>query len=553
MDKRYIKAPKLEALTDIWAFADLIKFKGGSKNFGVIHKKLSGFITAPQLSPLCVGGKEYNRRRLVEMPRGHLKSTIGSVLYVLWRIYRNPNIRILYGTNLKELSEGFIRELRQYLEDEELMKYIWNDRPHIRGRLIPMLDGQQVRSRKRTEYDAQEESEASDKKIKWTGSAIQVLRSEKYKEPTVLATSVGTRVTGHHYDLLILDDIVDFNNTASVIKMDSLFEWAQDMESVLDPAREVKIGSHRSSTLKEVVGDEVLILGTRYAAEDYYEYLEKNQKDLEYKVFKRNIYINGVDASGGYIWKDKFNERTVDLLKKRLTTKRWASQYLNKVMSSFERSLNMDLIKFFKSELIEKKDGYVEVRVPGEFNKRKVRPVLVVDPAISQSKTADNTAITVGGIDEERNFYILDASVGKYTPLETTKRIYDYCEKWGLYSVCVENNGVGASLPHTIKSAFKNKRPLVVKDFRMKGDKKTRIENVLQPLLNNGKFFMSDYLASNDIISGEFNTFPELKGKDDFLDTISMLDSLARPTRQTRYGKATAEPRIFNTKWGGRR
>jgi len=83
------------AFYDMWTFFDLIGFQGGRSNFGAVHEELVEFITSPQYE-----GYEDYRRRVVLMPRGHLKSTIGSVGYALWRIFRNPNIRIIVGTNV---------------------------------------------------------------------------------------------------------------------------------------------------------------------------------------------------------------------------------------------------------------------------------------------------------------------------------------------------------------------------------------------------------------------------------------------------------------------
>ncbi len=99
---------RIDALFDIWVFCDLINFRGGRKSFGKFHNELTDFLTQTQRTE-----DTENRRRLILAPRGHLKSTVCSVLYVLWRIYRNPDIRILVGTNLKRLSRSFIRELRQ--------------------------------------------------------------------------------------------------------------------------------------------------------------------------------------------------------------------------------------------------------------------------------------------------------------------------------------------------------------------------------------------------------------------------------------------------------
>lgn len=570
---------KVKALTDITVFAELINFQGGWSKFGTIHKKLAGFVSSPQVAKPCVELRKsrtkltYNRRRLLLMPRGHLKSTVCSVLYVLWRIYRNPNIRILVGCNLKELSESFVRELRQYLEDPEIQERVWNKRPHISGRLIPVMD---AAGRKRRGQKSEEEgTETEDKKLKWTTTALQVLRDQKLKEPTVLATSVGTRVTGQHYDLLILDDIVDFDNCSTPQKISKVFEWAQDMESVIDPSREVVYGKVGAVEFKEQIGDEVVVLGTRYENGDYYDYLMENMVDLEYKCFVRNIYRNGQnwvrptkseedylqvkknwrvgDVGSGYIWDNKFNEDYVRRLKARTTARRWASQYLNTIISSEEQVLKMDKVKYFRSaQCISKDNGTVEIRMSGETKPHLLKPFMVVDPAASTKDTADNTSICVGGVDEERNVFIIDTKIGKFTPNQTIEHIYALAEKWRMYAVCVETNGVGAGLPYGIKDREKWSRPLIVREQRSTGNKKERIEARLQPLLENGKLYLADWMATNEIINNEFMFFPRETAKDDFLDSVDMLCQVAFPTPRTFKGKGTVTPKLFvNSKYGG--
>lgn len=545
---------KVKALTDMTVFASLIGYHGGWEKFGTVHNKLAGFVTTPQKAKLCLSGKRYNNRRLILMPRGHLKSTVCSVLYTLWRIYRNPNIRILVGCNKLELSQAFVRELRQYLEDPELQSRVWNSRPHVSGRLVPLMDaaGRKRRSKKGDD----DETETEDKKLIWSLSAIQVLRSEVYKEPTVLATSVGTRVTGQHYDLLILDDIVDFDNCSSPAKIDKVFEWAQDMESVIDPVREYVLGKAGAVEFREKVGDEVVILGTRYDGEDYYHYILERLRELEYRVFVRNIFRNGVDAAGGYIWSEKFNEEYIRRLRSRTTPRRWASQYLNSILATEENILQPDKLKYFKTTKAELKPetGLVEIQLPNEVVKRIVKPVLVVDSAVSQTTKADNTVLTVGGVDENRDVFVLDTRVGKFTPSETINHIFELCDKWKLFSVSVETNGVGATLPYGIKERFRTERPLIVREIRSVGNKKQRIEQRLQPLLENGKLYLTDWIASHQGIQNEFLYFPRLTAKDDFLDTVDMLCEVANPTsRRGSKNAHVSRHRTYNSKYGGTR
>lgn len=577
---------KIRALYDIKVFADLIEFKGGWKSFGTLHKKLVGFVTSPQTVRLKKGKVRlsYLNRRLLLVPRGHLKSTVSSILYVLWRIYRNPNIRILVGTNLKTLAQSFIRELRQYLENPELQEKVWNARPHIQGRLIPVMDaaGRKRRSQKSAEV---EETDTEDKKLIWTIDALQVLRTETLKEPTVLATSLGTRVTGQHYDLLILDDVVDFDNSSNDDKRTKVIEWAGDMESVLDPVREVYCGEHKKlngasisrvekQELIEAIGDEVVMLGTRYEDGDLYDYTMENMKEFEYRVFTRNIHRNGQnwvkptnteeeykeerrnyklgDASGGYIWSEKFNDDAVRRLKARLTPRRWASQYLNTILNVGESILDAEKIRYFRSALTKAENNLVKVTMPGEDAVRLIRPILAVDLAVSQKSTADNTAMVVGGQDEDGNLIVVDAKVSRLTIDKQVEQFFELCEKWNITKAVIETVGYQGAFVQLLKSEFASRKPVFIVEFRPQGEKKSRLETGLQPYFANGKLFLPDWMATHTIIQDEILLFPRDGAHDDFLDALDTIrqhsQKIPRDSRKLLPMKAAV-----NKKWGGLR
>ena len=90
---------KVEAIFQFWKFLDVIEFKGGVSNFDpVFHRELADFLIAAQETHHAA-----DRRRLILVARGHLKSTLCTVAYVLWRIYRNPNTRICVATATKAI------------------------------------------------------------------------------------------------------------------------------------------------------------------------------------------------------------------------------------------------------------------------------------------------------------------------------------------------------------------------------------------------------------------------------------------------------------------
>jgi predicted phage terminase large subunit-like protein len=502
---------KVQAMESYWDFIDLINFKGGTKSFSAIHKELAAFIADRHQHP----------RRLVLMPRGHLKSTLCSVGYVLWRIYQNPCIRILVGTATKPLATSFVREVKQYLEDTHLQETVWNTHPRY-GRLIPQLDNQSAGD------------EEVDRKTVWRVDAIQVLRPKIMKEPTLLAASVGSPSTGFHFDIAILDDVVTFENSQTAERREKIMDWVGDVESVIDP--------YNPDT---DLGGEFLILGTRYYYRDLYGvYTGEDLSDEEqgdgsedYAVFKRNIYANGKDDSDGYLWPERFNAEVVSRLKSRLMRlpngmRRFASQYLNTIMTDEETVLNADNIQYINpAQLTLKDDGVIEIRTSHNSPPTRVKPILVVDPAISQSKRADNTVLMVGGLDSNRSLYLFDLKVGKFKPEETVRLVFELVDRWKLNALTIDNEKLGQALMYTIRQSFSRFKPVALREYHAEGEKKARIATYLEPLFVNHQVYLMTWMAKNTILMEEIQFFPRSGAHDDCLDGMVMICQSATPTR----------------------
>lgn len=465
------------------------------------------------------------------MPRGHLKSTINTTLYTMWRIYRNPDIRILVGTNNLKLSNSFIRELRSYFENDELQAKVWNNRPHIKGNLIPEL---QKRKRQRNQNSEEvDATEAEDRKLIWNNVSIQMMRNKRMKEPTVKSTSVGTSEVGSHYDLVILDDVVDFKNVESEIRKQRVFEWIADIESILDPWKIDTLGEGEIR-FTDLVGGEMVINGTRYALDDYYGYLLENQQELEYVAHCRNIYRNGTDDSEGYLWQERFNEGVVRRLKNRLSPRRFASQYLNTVYEKDARLFNVDAIQTITNDSVWTEGNKVFVRFDGKVE--QVNPIVVIDPAFSSGKKGDDCGIMVGCKLSSGHMVIIDAVVEQLTAAETVLHTKRFCERWNTMRMFHEENGVGMLLPELFKTdeAKVNGKPIIVNSHYEIRTKEGKIQGVLELPIAAGKLVLTERVKENQTVWKQLRDYPGVN-HDDALDAIVTLweKTLSKKQRKT--------------------
>ena len=518
---------RYEAIFNYWKFIELIQLEGGIENFEpTLHHQMCDFASQTQ------SANYEDRRKLGLVPRGHLKSTLGTKGYCLWRIYRNPNIRICVGTATTPLAKQFVIYIKQYLENASLQDRIWNQRPHIPGRLVPILDKAGF-SRRNQKWDLGLWTEAEDKKVVWRGDAIQVIRDKIYNEPTVLAASPGSNITGMHFDLVILDDIINDDTVATLEKREKTKVWTQDLESVIIPLHTTTFGE--TYKFEEMLGDEMLVWGTRYHLDDYYKYLIDNKEDFGIKVFFRNIFKNGKDATDGYLWEPQFNEKTITKIRKRQGVIRFTAQYLNRVVVNEDIIFPTERVKYIvpSKVIMQEKSNIVRIlRKDDNGNEYgvDVKLVSVIDPAISQQKTADFSVTMIGGLDRDRTFYCLDFKFGRFLPAELIAHTYHLLDKWGLNATHIETVGYQLVLIQAFKAMFHKYRPIALIQYKPKGKKEDRIKYHLQPLFDNNQVVFMQWMHNCIELQDELEFFPSIH--DDIIDAMAMVVELATPTKE---------------------
>ena len=167
-------------------------------------------------------------RLIINTPPGHAKSTTITANYVIWRIVKNPDIKIIIVSKAQRLAEQFILQIKERLTS--------NDYVDLQTDFAPAGGWK-------------------DGSVSWKANQFYVGgRSSEAKDPTVQAVGMRGQVYGARADLIIVDDAVDNNNFS---EYDKQIDWLLGVVA---------------SRLAPRTG-RLLIIGTRLAAKDLYSEL----------------------------------------------------------------------------------------------------------------------------------------------------------------------------------------------------------------------------------------------------------------------------------------
>ncbi len=194
-------------------------------------------------------------RKLVVMPRGTFKSTLGSVSYPIWRLLRNPDLTILLDSELYSNSKNFIREIKGHLQSEQMTYYF----------------GDQIGP-------------------KWDeGEIIIKSRTKNIKEASITAGGLGTVKVGQHFSLIIADDMNSPANSETPEKCQKVIDHFRYGLNILNP------------------GGEYMVIGTRYSERDVIGFLlaeimgEKHLAEGKLERYIEPPNENEIDTSNSWV------------------------------------------------------------------------------------------------------------------------------------------------------------------------------------------------------------------------------------------------------------
>jgi hypothetical protein len=160
-------------------------------------------------------------RKLLVVPRGCFKSSLGVIAFSIWRLLKDPNERILIDSEVYTNSKNFMREIKGHFESPKFVQLFGNWHSN-----------------------------------NWTEGELTIKpRTKAYKEASITCSGIGAVKVGQHYSTIIMDDMNSDNNSQTV------------------EGRQKVINHYRMNTAILEPDGVMVVIGTRYATDDVIGYI----------------------------------------------------------------------------------------------------------------------------------------------------------------------------------------------------------------------------------------------------------------------------------------
>lgn len=334
-------------------------------DFETAYYTVCKYITCRTLQPLhasIIHNVSDNQASMDLAPRGHGKSTIGDVDFCITKVLRNPDIRIMIGSKTQTQASAFLKEIRTHFEQNVNLIRIFGDWKKSRDNV-------------------------------WNDKEFTVNRRTVIKkEATVSALGASGAVVSKHFDIIIGDDLVGFENARTEAQRKVLKKWFySSLYPTLEPDGEIHI------------------LGTRYSPMDLYEDLIKS-KNYKVNVQQAITVKDGQEVS---LWESKFSLEKLRSIREEAGLIIFNMQYQNNTELAKGKIFKYKYFKHFEEYEVDYALNRVRVKIldaQGVPFWIPVRIYMGADLAISEDETSNNDyfVLTVIGVDKNKNVYVLD-------------------------------------------------------------------------------------------------------------------------------------------------
>lgn len=335
------------------------------------------------------------------------KTTQISVLRVLWELGRNPNLRVLILSSTQALAKKIAAEAAGYIIGSEDLHAVFPD-------LVPT-------SRKNETWQP-------------LNGVLTVKRPAVMKDASITIAGVGTQgVLGSRFDLIVLDDVLSSDNTATKDARKGTIEW-------LDTNVQSRL------TAK----GRMYIIGNAFHPEDALHHYAATFSRAYGEPRAARYPV--MSADGTPRWPEAFSRERIATIRANMLPTSFARQYLCVPTD--------DADSVFKREWIEKgleRGRGMAPRIgldrfpPGSVT------ITGVDLAVSQKDSADLTVFFTILHHANRDIEVLEVKSGRWSGEDIIHNLAQVMGRWGSLAY-VENNAAQDYLVQFMKQRISGSR-----------------------------------------------------------------------------------------------
>ena len=446
---------------------------------------------ADSLSDLSV------RQLAVVLPRGHGKTVLTKANIMHDFCFTEEPLFYGWVAASSKISVPNLDYIKYHLEFNERIKYYFGD---LKGR-------------------------------KWTEDDIELKNNCKLISKSNLSGIRGGAKLHKRYDLIVLDDFEDENNT---ITPESRSKISNLVTAVVFPALEPKTGRLRinGTPVHYDAFIQKILVG--------HEQAKKEKEDFSWKV----ITYKALQEDGTPLWPSWFGHKEMARKKKFYqdsgTPQKFYQEYMMEVQSEEDAIFTRDHIKFWDGQFTQDKETGLTFVVPNGDDPKPCSIYVGVDPATdSARRDSDYSVILAVAVTQDNNIYILDYIRNRSLPVlgipgmdkkGIVDYIFDYAKFYKPTLFTIEDTTMSRPVFQAIRAEMRRRNEFIVPFKEEKPgnrmSKRDRIQEILAQRFSVGQIHLK---KEHYDLHREIATFGPRMAHDDTIDALAYACKYAYP------------------------
>ena len=444
------------------------------------------------------------RQLAVVLPRGHGK-TVLTKCNILHNFVFSKDDPLFYGwvAASSKISVPNLDYIKYHLEFNDKLKYYFGD---LKGR-------------------------------KWTEDDIELKNGCKLISKSNLSGIRGGAKLHKRYDLIVLDDFEDENNT---VTPESRAKISNLVTAVVFPALEPKTGRLRinGTPVHFDAFIQKILIGHEQAI--------KERKDYSWKV----ITYKALQEDGTPLWPSWFGHKEMQRKKKFYqdsgTPQKFYQEYMMEVQSEEDSIFTRDHVKYWEGQFNKDNDNLFVI--PSGDDPKPCNVFVGVDPATdSARRNSDFSVIVAVAVTPDNNLYVLDYVRNRTLPVlgvpgSGQKGIVDYIFQYAkIYNptlFTIEDTSMSKPIFQALRAEMQRRNEFIIPFKEEKPgtrmSKRDRIQEILAQRFAVGQVHIK---KSQYDLHREIMTFGPRMAHDDTIDALAYACKYAHPPQGMKKNK----------------